>query len=129
MQAATPRMTSFHVHAVRFMAPLRREVALWLQRSSIYNATEGSASGNGIVIWEQPRRATSSRSGKKGMSDAESSVNMQSDKDAQPGGARIGKNSKVIDKSHEQGTAEGSSQHPNYESGGPPDHLAPVIPE
>lgn len=61
-----------------------------------------------------------SRSGKKGMSDAESNGKMQSDKDAQPDGERMGGNFKAFDQSREQGTSDGSSQKdPNYASGGP----------
>ena len=99
-------------------------IALSLQPSGIANATQTST----FLVTDQSSGSSQdtqrdSRSGKKGMPEAESSGKMQSDKDAQPGGERMGKNSKIIDKSREQGTSEGSKgsseQDPNYGSGGP----------
>ncbi len=93
-------------------------IALSLQPSGIANAAQAST----VLVTDQSSSSNQdtqrdSRSGKKGMSDAESSGKMQSDKDAQPGGDRTGKNSKIIEKSREQGTSEGSGQ-PDSTTGG-----------
>ena len=97
-------------------------IALSLQPSGIANATQTST----FLVTDQSSESSQdaqrdSHSRKKGMSDAESSGKMQSDKDAQLGGERMGKNSKIIDQSREQGggASQGSSQKdPNYGSGG-----------
>lgn len=92
-------------------------IALSLQPSGIANASKTSAF---LVTDQSPGSSQDtqrdSRSGKKGMSDAESSGKMQSDKDALPGDGRMGKNSKIIDQSREKGTSQGSGQ-PDSTSG------------
>jgi hypothetical protein len=97
-------------------------IALSLQPSGMANATSTST----FLVTDKSSGSTQgqqgSRSGMKGMSEAESSGKMRSDKEAQPGSERMGKNSKIIDQSREQGggASQGSSQQdPNYGSGGP----------
>jgi hypothetical protein len=99
-------------------------LALSLQPSGIANATtflvvnphEGSS---------QDTLQRDSASEKKFFSGAESSGKVESDKDVQPGGDRMGTNSKTIDQSRDQGgESQGSREKdPNYGSGGASDPL------
>lgn len=102
-------------------------LALSLLPSGIANATSTST-----FLVTNPHEGTSqdmpqsnSRSEKKAFSGAESSQKMQSDKDAQPGGNRMGTNSKTIDQSRDQGgESQGSGEKdPNHGSGGTPGPL------
>lgn len=99
-------------------------IALSLQPNGIANAstilvTDQSSSSN-----QDTQR--DSHSGKKGMSDAESTLSlkstvgtsgkMQSDKDAKPGSEQMG--SKIIDQvQHEQDTSQGSSPQDSSRGG------------
>lgn len=70
-------------------------IALSLQPSGIANAAQAST----ILVTDQSSSSNQeqrdSRSGKKGMSDAESSGKMQSDKDSLTGEGHMGKNPKI----------------------------------
>jgi hypothetical protein len=98
-------------------------IALSLQPSGIANATKTST----FLVTDQSSGSSQdaqrdSRSGKKGMSEAESSGKMQSDKDAQPGGGKIDPSSKIDGQSSREqgGASQGSGQKdPNYGSGRP----------
>lgn len=99
-------------------------IALSLQPIGIANATQTST----FLVTDQSSGSSQdaqrdSRSGKKGMSDAESSGKMQSGKDALPGGGNVHPSSKMDGQSSREqggGASQGSSQKdPNYGSGGP----------
>ncbi len=97
-------------------------LALSLQPSGIANATSTST-----ILVANPHEGSSqdtlrsnSLTEKNIFSGAESSEKMQSNKDAQSSGDRMGKNSKTIDQSRDQGGGEspGSREKdPNYGSG------------
>lgn len=79
-------------------------IALSFQPSGVANATPSTLVVDDQSYGSSQDAQRDSRSGKKkGTSDAESSGKMQSDKDSMPGGAPIGKNSKIIDQAREQG--------------------------
>ena len=90
-------------------------LALSLQPSGIANATSTSifpVTSNPHEGSSQDTLRSNSQTEKQIYSGAESSGKMQSDKDAQPGSDRMGKNSKTIDQSRDQGGGEsqGSSE-------------------
>ena len=100
-------------------------IALPLQPSGIANAMQTST----VLVTDHSSGTSQdaqrdSRSRKKGMSDAESSGKMHSEKDALPGGGNIDPSSKMNGQSGREqggGSSQGSSQKdPNYGSGGPP---------
>ena len=99
-------------------------IALSLQPSGIANATQTYT----FLMADQSSGSSQdaqrdSRSGKKRMSDAESSGKMQSSKDALPGGGNVDPSSKLDGQSSRElggGSSQGTSQKdPNYGSGGP----------